>query len=697
MPDQPRDRAAEILDRKRRSHAWLETNFYPQWEEVYRSYQCIKAPEVNPETKQPIAWRTAVAAPDTWSSVNRNVARLTAQIPNVRFRCDDPDISELISSTLMYQWDSAGIQRVQKKHVRQSAIFGWSVRPWWWERQLQIRSKRVDVFDEQMTPDGARAIVDLYKNEISQLAPGVDPMQAFAESLPLRGALLAAKGRGNLLPVRYPYVAYEGPKADFLFVGDCYPEPNFQGIQTSQWFIVERRRNKQWLLNIAKAMPALAPGIADLLSQYPNGTAYRPYGTSATTSLRTRLSSATGLTEDTWTNADDAGQWTITEEHRPGDAPTLSLVGEDSIWIGELPYPYDLDGQIAFTECILCDNLLHGIGDSDVRALRALQEMHSKLLGSRTDLYDFAMRPLIGTTDMEFYENPQKLNPGPGFRVMHFPGGPNSIWVQDFSELLGAAAQSHGDEAALMRLWQTGTGDSNISMSAGVDPQQGRTATGARLMAANLDTLTKDKIDMFSVTSLRADAEMMFLLNRSELSDVVSYDPAPYIRDYTSGKMRQAWAKVEPMMFQRDGRIMVEAGSTLADDDDAKVEKSHRLYSMFAGNPLIDQKKLATDVLVSFGKGREVDAYLAKEPQGPTEPPVKASASISFKGEMLPPEVQQTVLQGAGLLPPGGPPINAPEPPPDASAMPPDAPMPPNMQPPTMPSPGPAGVEVPRP
>jgi ATP phosphoribosyltransferase len=28
MPDQSRDRAAEILDRKRRSHAWLETNFY---------------------------------------------------------------------------------------------------------------------------------------------------------------------------------------------------------------------------------------------------------------------------------------------------------------------------------------------------------------------------------------------------------------------------------------------------------------------------------------------------------------------------------------------------------------------------------------------------------------------------------------------------------------------------------------------
>jgi hypothetical protein len=453
----------------------------------------------------------------------------------VLFRCDDPDISELISSTLMYNWDAAGIQRVQKKHVRQAGIFGWSVRPWWWERQLQIRSKRVDPLDPNITTDGIRAIVDLYQADIARLMPGVDPTEAFATNLPLRAALLAGKGRGKLLPVRYPYVAYEGPKADFLFIGDCYPEPDFQGIQESRWFIVERRRTKEWLINIAKAMPDLAPGISSLLSQYPTGTPYKPYGTTSTTSLRNRLASAAGLTEQgTMGEVDDTGLWTITEEHKPGANPTLALVGEGTVYLGEIPYPYDLDGKIAFTECLLCDNLLHGVGDSDVRSLRGIQDLHSKLISSRENLYDFVMRPLIGTTDMDFYENPQKLNPGPGFRIMHFPGGEKSVWVHDFSALLAAAGQSQADEASLMRMWQSGTGDSNISMSAGVDPQQGRTATGAKLMAANLDTLTRDKIDMFTVTSLRADAEMMFLLNRSELSDAVSYDPTPYWRDYSA-------------------------------------------------------------------------------------------------------------------------------------------------------------------
>jgi hypothetical protein len=49
MADQ--DLAAEILDRKTRSQEWLKSNFYPEWEQVFKSYKCIRDPELDPDGK----------------------------------------------------------------------------------------------------------------------------------------------------------------------------------------------------------------------------------------------------------------------------------------------------------------------------------------------------------------------------------------------------------------------------------------------------------------------------------------------------------------------------------------------------------------------------------------------------------------------------------------------------------------------
>lgn len=648
----PTDRAAEILEHKRRSHSWLESNFYAQWEQVYRAYLCERPLNIDPNTGKPDLSRTAVGAPDTWATVNRQVARVTAQPPNLRFRCDDRDIADLVSRTLMWQWDEAGVQRLQKKHVRQACLFGWSVRPWYWDRQMMLRSKRVDPFAPDMTPEGLAAIQDYYAADLQ----GADVRNSV-----VLAQLVAAKGRGRLLPVRYPYVAYEGPKADWLFVGDVYPEPGFQSIQTSQWFVVERRRTRAWFQQMARAVPELAKGIDELLTRYPKGSPRRFWGTGETGTLRQRLATATNATTIDWWQGTETEEWTITEEHVPGLRPKLALLGEDSILLGEIDYPYDLDGRIAFSEVLFMDNLLHGVGDSPMRVLRGLQDLHSRMLSARADVYDYGLRPLVGTSDVDLYEHPEKIRPHGGFRLVYMPNGPQGLWFQDTSAALGAAAATFGEEANLARQWQAGSGDSNISMMAGVDPQQARTATGARLLSAALDTLTRDAIDMFTQTSLREDAELMYLLNRSEMSDAVEFDGSGYARD--RGAVQRQWVKVEPQMFQVDGRITVEAGSTLADDDEARVERAQSMYQALSGNPLVDQKKLIADLLVAFGKGREVDDYLADAPPGPPpEPPVKASVSVNAKLAEMPPAAQAAILQGVGLLPP-----TPPTPPPQMS------------------------------
>ena len=153
-------------------------------------------------------------------------------------------MSEMISRTLMYQWDRAKVQRVQKLRYRQALIFGWDVRPWFWAFEERVRTRRLDVLGGQLKPEDLEHIASTYK---------VTPQALMMPELQPRilAGLLSKHSRGRMLPVKYPYKCYEGPKCDFLFVGDCYPEPRFRSIQTSNWFIVERRRNKQWLENVA--------------------------------------------------------------------------------------------------------------------------------------------------------------------------------------------------------------------------------------------------------------------------------------------------------------------------------------------------------------------------------------------------------------------------------------------------------------
>lgn len=651
-----RDRVAEVVDHKRISHGWMQDSFYAQWTTAYRAYLCEREPEKDPNNpNRADLSRTAIGAPDTWSTVNREVARVTAQAPNLHFRCDDKALGELIGLKLMRDWDLGGVQRIQKRHVRQVSIFGWSVRAWFWDRQILWRSKRVDAIHEQ-APLGLAAIADYYAGQIAALAPGADPMQAVQDPQ-VRAILTARLGRGGLLPIRYRYVAYEGPRAEFLFAGDCFPEPGFQSIQTSRWFIVERRRNRDWLMGMAQAVPELAAGIEDLLNRYPNGSPKRTYSSGSSTSLRHELLSVSGVSTTHQATDERTDEWTILEEHRPGLNPTVTLVGEDSVLIGEIAYPYDLDGKIAFTECVLTDNLLHGVGDSAPRILRGVQELRSILSCRLADAYDYGLRPLLGTTDKSIYDNPQEIRPGPGYRLVYLKQGPGSVWVQDSSGVLAAAAAAHTHMGNLARDLQMGSGDSNMSMMAGVDPQQGRTATGARIVQANLDTLTRDKIDMFTQSSLVADAEMMFLLNRSELSDPVQVEAGRYARGPLENRsVREEWARVEPLMFQREGQMIVEAGSTVADDDDARLERATGMFQMLSGNPHVDQRRLVIDLLTAHGKGNRLADYLTKEQPGPPpEPPAKASVSVSAKLEALPPEAQQMILSGVGLLPAGPP------------------------------------------
>jgi hypothetical protein len=144
---------------------------------------------------------------------------------------------------------------------------------------------------------------------------------------------------------------------------------------------------------------------------------------------------------------------------------------------------------------------------------------------------------------------------------------------------------------------------------------------------------------------------MMFLLNRSEMDDKVEFDASQYNRDFRAqrNEIQEAWVAVEPAMFQDDAEITAEVGSTLADDDEAKVGKAMMLWQIGSPRPdLFNVQALRDEVLIAHGKGPNLAQFVAPQ-QPPPEPPMKASLTVSAKLETFPPEIQAQILREAHI------------------------------------------------
>lgn len=677
-----KDLVQEIVQHRKFSFDWLQQNFYDQWRKVHRLYKCEVDPATDENTdgtnsqivdanNRPVRGqldrtKTRIGMPDTWSLVQRQVARITAQPPNLKFRADDQSLGDRIGRKLMYDWDRGGIQRGQKRHVAQACLFGISIRAWSWEAIEYQQMRRVDPASVIAGDPAHAAIMDQYGDSMQryQQEQGMEP--GSPESIAM---LMGDHSRGNLLPIRETKKKYEGPKANFLFIGDCFFEPNFQSLQSSNWFIVERRRNKAWIKMMGERYKHLAPGFEELLKEFPKGSPDRAFSRDAQ-NLRVQMMGDIDRIDTTTTNSGDSQMWTITEEWVPGAENKVSYIAEDKIWIGPVDEPYVLNGKIPFTELVLIDDLLSGIGDSHARIIRGLNELHNRHNSLRYDLVDAILRPLIVTTDQNLYENPGLVKRGDGMRLVYSGRGSAALQGVNEGAAIASAAAGMQDEEGILRMVQMATGESNMSQNANVDPQQNRTATGARVQAYNQDILSKAATDMFN-QSLNDDATMMYELNRSEMPEAVTFDAARYQRSYALGAPatdpglppaigqppgpppqipQQDMTEVSPLDFQIDGIVEAEVGSTLADDDEAETVKAQNFFALAVGNPeTFDKQWAGRNVAVRFGYAKNLEQAMAKPQPAPAPEPAKVALSVSVKFETLPLDVQVALLQ-KGLI-----------------------------------------------
>lgn len=670
----PEDKALAVLNRKKLRRKHLADNYYDEWKKVAQSYYCERDMEQDDDGEDDPT-QTSIATPNTYAYVRRVTARITAQIPAMRFRHKVRDVANPVSRTLMYYWDKGKAQRQQKMHVTQAKLFGWSVKAWSWMSEEWMRTKRVNPFDGN--PETLGRIAEQYEEWFAQRgvtsADQVDPILAQE----LLGQLIAEKGRGGLLNLRYLYKGYHGPKSEVLFIGDCYPEPYFESLQTSRSFIVERRRDADWFRRLRDAYkdsdPELSSRIAKLFEAHEHGSV--PYWANVSTSsanddrLNFRSWFAEAQGKDDFYNSSEnmgitesSGLWTVTEEHVPGENAKVRYVAEDGFWLGEFDPPHDLEGRIPFTDLVFEDNLVSGIGDSTPRILRGLQDMISQHSALTYDVFGKILRPVLLTSDRELYENPELLKRGKGFRLA-YSRDPQSIqFLNEAPALASAGASLSGDQTALQQQWQMGTGESNMSLAANLDPAQSATATGARILAYNADVITTDMVTMYTESSLKPDAELMFLMARAEMTDPVEFEGSSYNRDWSFDKdsRKEEWMRVEPALFQEDGEMVVEVGSTLAAEDEANMRRVMTMWQMFSGRPDVNQQHLIQATLTAMGEGPNLHLWAPQQPPPPPPPQPKANVSISVKSEDLGPYtiplLEQVGFEFGAPQTPGAPP-----------------------------------------
>jgi hypothetical protein len=671
--DEFTSKANEVIERRKVSSQWLESVYWDEWQAAFQAYYCNRDPQLDEDGK-PDPTQTSVHMPDTFAYVRRTTARVTAQPPNIKFRAKDQSVRELISRTLMWQWDKARVQRQQKMHVTQALIFGWSVRAWHWTNQEYPRKRRVDPFLYAVDPEITKQIEDSYGEEIKAkfglLHDTVPPEMMPQFQVEVAQWLISDKARmrGQMLKVAYMYKPYEGPMCDFISIADCYPSPNFPTLQKCESFVTDRRRNSTWVDNTAKwlaseGLTEEANRLIQVKTLAPKGTPNYDISNVNAYSFRKRMVEAAGRTEMFEDQNATAGEkasatWVITEEHipNPGGEAKMRLVFDGptskSHWIGEFPQPIDIEGKIPFTELVFIDNLLGGIGDSTPRILRGLQELHSRIACVRTDLADRLARPYMWTTDEELAENAaEMLKRGKGLRLLVTRDGPNSIGSLNEGPAIASMAATLNDETALKQQWQQGTGETNMSSSANVDPQQNRTATGARLVAHNQDILSRDLLTMQNY-ALEEDATMMYEMTRSEMTEPAEFEGNQYNREYSTDRdpLREEWVKVGPELFQSDGEIVVESGSTLADDDEAKQQQVMTLNQIFRGAPNVNQDTLRDKTLIALGQGRNLKEWVAPPmPPPPVPAETRSNLAVSAKWEELDDVIRQAVLKNANI------------------------------------------------
>lgn len=666
-------KAEQTMERLRASSKWLQANFWPEWQDAFRSYE-VKAeqltfPKGHPRAGQEDKTRTNVAMPEFFIAVRRKAVRKSRRPPSINIRSESDELSQFLSKMATLQWDRAGEQRHQRRHVLQGDLLGISLKVHYYDQVSQQRTLRYAV-DKVLNQMYAKIHEenDTY-NVFSATEDEPGAIRADKLNPDDQAKFLANMGPETQLPKKFS--RFDGPLSDWIFIGDWYPEPEFDSIHGSAWHIFEGVKDAEWLAYMCKQTykdPWTGEQktildekkLKDLVEYQPLRDATTKTRGAGDKDFRQVLRDVIFKTRpEVESRLIPGRRYLIHSEYtfRRGIV-WVRFIGSEKILLGEMPIPWDLGGRYPISCYCPMPSLLHGIGDSTARKGRHLWKLHNVTVSQRTDLITQALKkivPLPKGADL-----PDEMLDLGLMRV---------VFSDNYREILQALSaagvtiprEAWESEQQIMRMEQMLEPSMiDFGQESQALPASQRVATLGLLQQKAQDTISADELEALNDSiAEETDIKMTMwqsVINNGEVGTLQKNAPTGQMPDAfwtitgPSGSQHPRKQISDALELQVDFEVFPELGSTLALDDQVRKQAAMEIYERAITAPQVwNVQEAAKRLAHTYGVPNPED-LLAPPPQEPPPPPPKVNIGIALK--IQPTSVEEAeILQMAGVTP----------------------------------------------
>lgn len=661
---------SEIIDRRNESRKYMQQNYWDEWETVYRYSKCL-APVITKtdasgnevEDKS----RTNVCMPETSLSIRRSVARLTANPPQINYTSPSGNegVEQKLTGWSYQQFDKSGEAQQHRKMVHTGDTFGWSVSKLWWDT---IEQKKV--FQRSFMGRDGKSVAFRDRAGLMRMqgAPDDEIEQAVQENgdeLSDNEVTQAIAKHGTTVNVPQILKKYEGPVSKNIFLGDFFMEPGCPTLDESSWATENYPEGPQFLEKMqAKTYEDPDSGetkpvfdekacqeLLDMGTWAPNQGSQQPYD------LRTRFrTNVLKQQVPLFPPKLIAGKrFDILEQHARDDNGQMWIkwVGNEKVFLGKMPYPWELYGKYLYTEFVPLFDIISAIGDSIPRLHRFLQSLHNATVGQRKDLVRNLLKPLVLMKTGEDVADEQLEMAFLRIVTCKDPRNFTPFMAEMYGALATAFRGGMEEESQIMRLWALSDPSINNTESGSTEnPQAGKTATTAILAAKSADALTQFKLDSLNWYLKQHGEKKLAMLQQNIREANEPYDiDSKYmnkIEGYSQRNGKTAKVCLYPDELQEDFGVEPEAMSMLSADDDIRRQAGMQLMQMAAQLPGVVDPQYAAKFFASTIRGVDPEKAVPP-PQPPQAPPPKVNVAVAVKWLELPPQAQEAMLAGAGV------------------------------------------------
>jgi hypothetical protein len=650
------ENVADILDRRNESRRFMQINYWDMWEDVFRASKCRTKPiMVTDKTGNQVEdkTRTNVAMPELSLIIRRKTARLTANPPQINYTCPQggEELAEKLTAWAYQQFDRSGEAQEHRKTVSSAQTFGWAVSKLYWDT-IEVERKFF------------RNVSGLKRSDLNTLEgdneSAGDKLSGEELSDDERANAIAKYGNTTQIPTKVSQ--FEGPVAKNIFIGDFFMEPGAASLNVSGWAVENYFESDVWLKKMGAKTYFDEDGSEQLIfdpkaiEDLANMPSWQPIYQQQPFDLRSRLRvNALGQTLPLWpTKLLRGKRYDILECHtKDKDGQFwIEWVGNEKVYLGKMPYPWDLYGKYCFTELVPMFDLLSAYGDSTPLLMRHLWLLHNAIVGSRRDLVANILRPLMKAkagADIPDEQVDRAL-----FRVI-FMRDPEALQplIENVAQIASAISAATEEEAQNMRMMALAEPNlTNVETGTDTNPQAGKTATTAVLAAKSADALTQFEIDSLNWYLKETGEKKLAMLQQTEPEQDESGGYKPYqvaskyasqVEGLTMRYGKASTVNLDFMEIQQEIQVEPAAMSMLSVDDDIRRNAALQLVEMAGQMPSIVDPYYAAKFFAGTIRGIDPDKAVPP-PKPPTPPPPKVTMTVSSKVD-LPPSVQSSLFQ----------------------------------------------------